>query len=366
MCGSEAGTIKEKCMKRGIAAFAVFLSVSLLSACNSAGILGIEEKKSENAVESTVESTADRSDTSTAESVEEVVVEEEIPELKNGETWTVDGQWSMTILGASMTEERNEFSDLNPAVIYVVDYTYTNLGYEDTILDGLYITLDQEILDSTGAEGCFYPGLISNLPENVPVGATCRAQAWIGVENPGTFKINMSMYDVKMNQHQASFTVDPDAEHVEMAVPTVENDTAGTLGIGEPWTVDGQWALTITGVRPTDERNEFEYRNPAAVYVVDYEYTNLGYQEEASDMSGDSEDVGLFMTVDSQIVDSAGLMGYSYAGTVESSPEIIPVGETCHAQECIGVENPGDFRLTVSMYDTTGTKQRQTFLVKVG
>ena len=50
----------------------------------------------------------------------------------------------------------------------------------------------------------------------------------------------------------------------------------------------------------------------------------------------------------------------------ESSPEIIPVGETCHAQECIGVENPGDFRLTVSMYDTTGTKQRQTFLVKVG
>ena len=151
MCGSEAGTIKEKCMKRGIAAFAVFLSVSLLSACNSAGILGIEEKKSENAVESTVESTADRSDTSTAESVEEVVVEEEIPELKNGETWTVDGQWSMTILGASMTEERNEFSDLNPAVIYVVDYTYTNLGYEDTILDGLYITLDQEILDSTGA-----------------------------------------------------------------------------------------------------------------------------------------------------------------------------------------------------------------------
>jgi hypothetical protein len=257
MCGSEAGTIKEKCMKRGIAAFAVFLSVSLLSACNSAGILGIEEKKSENAVESTVESTADRSDTSTAESVEEVVVEEEIPELKNGETWTVDGQWSMTILGASMTEERNEFSDLNPAVIYVVDYTYTNLGYEDTILDGLYITLDQEILDSTGAEGCFYPGLISNLPENVPVGATCRAQAWIGVENPGTFKINMSMYDVKMKQHQASFIVDPDAEHVEMAVPTVENDTAGTLGIGEPWTVDGQWSLTITGVRPTDERNEF-------------------------------------------------------------------------------------------------------------
>ena len=349
-------------MKRGIAAFAVFLSVSLLSACNSAGILGIEEKKPETAVEST----ADQSEASKAESVKEVVAEEKVPEFKNGETWTVDGQWSMTILGATMTEERNEFSDLNPAVIYVVDYTYTNLGYEDTILDGLYITLDQEIVDSTGAEGCFYPGLITYLPENVPVGATCRAQAWIGVENPGAFKLNMSMYDVKMKQNKASFIVDPDAEHVEMAIPPVEAETAGTLGIGEPWTVDGQWSLTITGVRPTDERNEFEYRNPAALYVVDYEYTNLGYQEEASDVSGDSEDVGLFMTVDSQIVDSAGLMGYSYAGSVESSPETIPVGATCHAQECIGVDNPGDFRLTVSMYDTTGTKQRQTFLIKVG
>lgn len=354
-------------MKRGIAAFVTFMAVSLLGACSSAGILGIEEKDTQSAAESVVESAAENAEESVAESVvEETVKEEPAPELKVGETWTVDGQWSMTILGATMTEERNEYSEKNPAVVYIVDYMYTNLGYEDAILDGLYITLDQKITDSTGAEGCFYPALNAKLPQNVPVGATCKAQAWIGVENAGAFTINMSMYDVDMNTHAVSFVIDPDAGHAEVPVPAGTADDAGTLGVGETWTVDGQWTLTITGVTATDDRNEFEHTNPAAVYVVDYEYTNLGYQDIGSDESADAITNGLFITIDSQIVDSAGLMGYSYAGTVENNPDIIPIGETCHAQECIGVENPGNFRLTVSMYDSTGTKQKQTFAIKVG
>ena len=50
--------------------------------------------------------------------------------------------------------------------------------------------------------------------------------------------------------------------------------------IGETWTVDGQWSLTVTGVTETAERNEYADEKPAAVYIVDYEYTNIGYEDE--------------------------------------------------------------------------------------
>ena len=42
------------------------------------------------------------------------------------------------------TKDRNEYSDKNPAAVYVVTYTYENIGYvdEDGIMDGLYIGVD--------------------------------------------------------------------------------------------------------------------------------------------------------------------------------------------------------------------------------
>ena len=346
-------------MKRGIAILVTFMAVSLLSACNSAGILGIEDKNAE-ATESAAETDEKK------EIVKTPTPTEAPKEFKVGETWTVDDQWSVTILGASMTEERNEYSEQNPNVVYVVDYAYTNLGYKDNVKDGLYVTLDQEIIDSTGAQGGFYPAFDITLPEDVPIGATCRAQGWVGVDNPGVFTINMAMMDSGMNERRAAFVIDPDAEHVEMAIPNVTQDDSDALGVGETWTVDGQWSMTITGVSATDERNEFNLRNPAAVYVVDYEYTNLGYQEEPTDDSEAAADNGLLIVVDNLVVDSAGMMGYSYPTTIGTVPETIPIGETCHAQECIGVDNPGDFRLTVSVYDSEGNKQMQKFLLKVG
>ena len=56
--------------------------------------------------------------------------------------------------------------------------------------------------------------------------------------------------------------------------------------IGETWTVDGQWSLTVTGVTETAERNEYSGKNPAAVYIVDYEYTNIGYEDEDGVLKG--------------------------------------------------------------------------------
>lgn len=130
-------------------------------------------------------------------------------------------------------------------------------------------------------------------------------------------------------------------------------------GIGDTWTVDGQWELKITGVTETDDRNEFSERTPAAVYLVDYEYTNIGYEDESGIMSG------LYIAIDDSIVDAGSNMGYSYPGNITSYPQETPVGATCTAQTCIGVDNAGSFTLLVSQYDGNGELREATFNIEV-
>ena len=126
-----------------------------------------------------------------------------------------------------------------------------------------------------------------------------------------------------------------------------------TYSIGDTWTVDGQWSLTITGVRETTERNQFSDKTPGAVYIIDYTYTNLGYEGSIMD---------LYISLDMEtIVDSAGVMGYSYPNSVSDHPQQTPIGATCNAQACIGVDNPGAFTLTVRDYDSYGQQQTATF-----
>ena len=93
------------------------------------------------------------------------------------------------------TKDRNEYSDKNPAAVYVVTYTYENIGYvdEEGIMDGLHVSLEDGIVDSTGKMGYSYPGDVTKYAQSVPVGAFCEAQACIGVDNPGSFKITESI-----------------------------------------------------------------------------------------------------------------------------------------------------------------------------
>ena len=61
--------------------------------------------------------------------------------LRVGDTWTVDGQWSVTVNSVEETQERNQYSDKTPAAVYIVTYTYENIGYKDEYGDGLFISL---------------------------------------------------------------------------------------------------------------------------------------------------------------------------------------------------------------------------------
>ena len=130
-----------------------------------------------------------------------------------------------------------------------------------------------------------------------------------------------------------------------------------TYRIGETWTVPGQWSVTITGVRESAERNEFADQKPAAVYIVSYTYKNIGYVSNYMN--------GLYISPDSTIVDAAGYMGYSYPGDITYYPQETPVGATCQAEVCIGVDHPGDFKLHFDTYDGNEVEQKAIFAIDV-
>ena len=128
------------------------------------------------------------------EDEEEETDEDVVPEIKVGETWTVDGLWKVTINSVTETEERytgiSYGGEKNPEAVYIVDYTYENLGYEDDYSKGLLIRLEgycSQIVDSDGEMGYEYdlPKLTS--PDYVPVGARMTAQVAIGVNHKSTF-----------------------------------------------------------------------------------------------------------------------------------------------------------------------------------
>lgn len=125
-----------------------------------------------------------------------------------GDTWTVPGQWKVTIDGVEETTERNEFADTNPAAVYIVSYTYENIGYDSDFTNGLYIDFTDGIVDSAGKMGYSYPGNIISYPQETPVGATCKAQSCIGVDNAGSFTINFSAYDSTDANQKAVFHID--------------------------------------------------------------------------------------------------------------------------------------------------------------
>ena len=130
-------------------------------------------------------------------------------ELGVGEEWVVDGQWSLVINSVSETDERNEFAESKPKAVYVIDYTYKNIGYKSAsgLMDGLFFSMYEGIVDNAGVVGYSYPGDVTNPPKETPIGASCNAQSTIGVDNAGAFKITVTAYDSESNKQSVTFAV---------------------------------------------------------------------------------------------------------------------------------------------------------------
>lgn len=125
-------------------------------------------------------------------------------EFSVGETWEVDGLFKVTVDSVSESDYRNEFDESNPGAVYIITYTYENVG----LTEDLYVDMESKIVDSGGKMGTSYPGDYELYPQSVPIGAHCQAQACVAVENPGAFKDYVSIYDDDYNEYTAIFNLD--------------------------------------------------------------------------------------------------------------------------------------------------------------
>lgn len=114
--------------------------------------------------------------------------------------------------------------------------------------------------------------------------------------------------------------------------------------------------MTINSVQETSDRNPYSEKNPGAVYIVTYTYENIGYEDSNGLMDG-----LYFSLTNGSIVDNGSKMGYSYPGDVSKYAQEVPIGAYCEAQECIGVDNAGNFQIIIDKYDGNGNKQKATF-----
>lgn len=130
-----------------------------------------------------------------------------------GDTWTVDGEWSLTITGVTETERRDPLAT-DEEHVYIIDYTYTNLGHEDETTGGLYMSIYNDfsgdtLTDSLGQSGSISILDVGNGPEDIPVGSTCEAQDAICLENSGDFTLEIRRFDNEGNGHSATFNLSP-------------------------------------------------------------------------------------------------------------------------------------------------------------
>lgn len=162
------------------------------------------------------------------------------------------------------------------------------------------------------------------------------------------------------NEAKDDTAKDSGIEQTEATQEKSKEIAKAEYSVGDTWEVPGQWKVTINSVTETDERHDddFDDVDPAAVYIIDYTYENLGYHDEDFD-----SDLYVDPTMQ-QIVDAGGSMGYGYYALsidYDKYPESVPIGAFKNAQESIGVDNPGDFKLIFTIYDNDSKPQKATF-----
>lgn len=128
-------------------------------------------------------------------------------ELGINDEWIVDEMWKLNINSVTTTDDRNPYSEDNPAQVVIVDYSYENLGYEDDIQD-LFIT-PENVVDQNGNVCEGYPADTQNSPKPTPVGAkTNNAQEAYGlISESNEIKIYFEEYDSNGNKYKVTFKV---------------------------------------------------------------------------------------------------------------------------------------------------------------
>jgi len=117
------------------------------------------------------------------------------PETKTyavGDTVTMknsDGtdKLKVKINSVTLTTDRNQYTDKNPAQVVIIDYTYENVGSDSDIS---YSSSCIKVTDEKGNLCDTYPLSLNEYPKSTPKGSKCTAkQAYGTVEESSKVKI---------------------------------------------------------------------------------------------------------------------------------------------------------------------------------
>lgn len=93
----------------------------------------------------------------------------------------------VTINSVSLTTDRNQYTDKNPAQVVIIDYTYENVGSDSDIY---YSSSCIKVTDEKGNLCDTYPLSLNKYPDSTPKGSKCTAkQAYGTVEESSKIKI---------------------------------------------------------------------------------------------------------------------------------------------------------------------------------
>ena len=123
-----------------------------------------------------------------------------------GDTWEVTGLFSITINSVTETTERNKYEDSNPAAVYIIDYTYTNIGCKD---DDIYFSFTMDTKDAAGKDVDYYTLTgISENPDFIEMGKTLHCVQTVAVTKAGTMTSNQWAYN-GLDRYDADFVLEP-------------------------------------------------------------------------------------------------------------------------------------------------------------
>lgn len=140
---------------------------------------GDDDKNGGTKVEATEDSKTE--DTSTEDKDEEKEEPEKDGAYKVGDSVKV-GDVTYTLKNVSLTDERNEFADTEPANVIKIEYTVQNDSDDD-----IPIGADVEVYDASGKKMDSYPN--DNTMNSVAPGKSIDAVAHFGLDQTGDIEI---------------------------------------------------------------------------------------------------------------------------------------------------------------------------------
>lgn len=137
---------------------------------------------------------------------------EDFTEYHIGDTWETPGLYKITINSVKETDQRTDYRDEDPEAVYIVNYTYENLGYNYISDLEIELQFDCSIIDADGELGYTYGGLGWNGNEQtkkIPIGSRISITQNIGVNHAGSFMIRFNVDGNNHDDHIATFVIDP-------------------------------------------------------------------------------------------------------------------------------------------------------------